>query len=168
MKNLKTIVACTAILAWGCSPAGDLDTEAKFHELCTRTSEAEGIPAVACKVLSDTVERFVQDPNQKRGAYAMAAGQVYYRSNPAGYQAAWRILVDDFQVDPALLDPETRAIVRGRLNDVFEAMWTGAGVEFGGDVRGFRQILDEQMGSPEARAYMDERADHYLRELTGG
>lgn len=168
MKHFKTTLACAAVLAWGCSPAGGLDTEAKFHELCAKTSEAEGIPPIACNVLSDMIDQFVEDPNQRRGAYAMAAGQVFYRSNPAGYQAAWHILVDDFKVDPALLDPDTRAIVRGRLNDVFEAMWIGAGVDYGDDARAFRRLLDEQMLSPEARAFVDERADHYLRQLSGG
>lgn len=167
MNNVKTLLAFAAVLAWGCSPAGGLDTEAKFHELCARTAEAEDVPPIACKVLSDTVEHFVQDANQKRGAYAMAAGRVYYQTNPAGYQAAWRILVDDFGVDPALLDAETRAIVRGRLNDVFAAMWTGAGVDYGGDASAFRRTLGTQLDSDEARAYMEERAEHYMRQLMG-
>lgn len=167
MNLNKTMLAFAAVLAWGCSPAGDLDTEAKFHELCTETSEAEDVPPVVCNVLSDTVEQFVQDANEKRGAYAMAAGRVYYQTNPAGYQAAWRILVDDFGVDPALLDPDSRAIVRGRLNEVFAGMWTGAGVDYGGDVSAFRRTLDAQIDSAEARAFMEERAEHYMRQLMG-
>jgi hypothetical protein len=167
MKPFNTMLAVAAVLAWGCSPAGDLDAEAKFHELCTKTSAAEDMPPIACKVMSETIERFLQDANEKRGAYAMAAGRVYYQTNPAGHEAAWRILVDDFKVDPALLDPDTRAIVRGRLNEVFAGMWTGAGVDYGGDVSAFRGKLTAQLDSEEARAFMGERADHYMRQLMG-
>jgi len=165
MNHSKLGLAFAAILAWGCSPAGDLDAEAKFHELCAKTSEAEDMPPIVCNVMSDTIERFVADANEKRAAYAMAAGRVYYQTNPAGYQATWRILVDDFSVDPALLDSDTRAIVRGRLNDVFAGMWTGAGVDYGGDVSAFRRTLMAQIDSPEARAFMEERANHYMQRL---
>lgn len=164
MNTTRITFACVALLASGCSKA--VDPAESYEAVCTATSAAENVPAVACKVIPDAIEQFVTDSNEKRGAYVIATVQNFYQANTAGWGAAWRTFVDDFGVDEAHFDPKSHAIVRGHLNDVIEAMYKGADIDYGGDRRAFRRGIEKKMSSPEARAFLDKWVKHYMQQMT--
>jgi hypothetical protein len=115
-------------------------------------------------VIPDLIDKFVTDENQRRGAYIVAMANSFYQTNDAGRASTWRVLVDQFGVDEAYFDPETHSMV-GNLNEVIEAMYLSAGVDYGGDRRAFRQDIEAQMASPEAQAYIEERAAYYSQQM---
>jgi hypothetical protein len=140
------------------------DISDTYLEFCKSTTAAEEVPAVACRVIPELIDKFVTDENQRRGAYIVAIANNFYQTNDAGRAATWRVLVDQFGVDEAYFDPETHSM-RGNLNEVIEAMYVSAGVDYGGDRRAFRQDIEAKMASPEAQVYMEERATYYSQQM---
>jgi len=51
------------------------------------------------------------------------------------------------------------------LNEVIEAMYQNADVDYGGDRRAFKQSIEAKMTAPEAQAYMEERIRHYSQQI---
>ena len=160
----RIFLACFLTMAGcggGSSSGGDISDD--YLKFCTSTSAAEDVPAVACKVIPDVIDKFVADENQRRGAYIVAIANNFYQTNDAGRASTWRVLVDEFGVDESYFDPETHSI-RGKLNEVIEAMYQDAGVDYGDDRRAFKQGIEAKMTSPEAQAYMEERIKYYSQQ----
>jgi len=163
ITGFRILLACAALLASGCSRA--VDVEQSYQELCATTANAEEMSELSCRVLSDTIDEFVSDANERRGAYVLTMARVFYQANTAGRQASWQVFTRDFGVAEDFFEPETRKIVGGRFNELLEAMYQGAGIDYGGDRRAFRQRIEEQLTSPEAVAFIDARSEQYMRQL---
>ena len=150
----------------GCGGESDSAGEISdaYLEFCRSTSSAEDVPAVACKVIPDVINKFMTDENQRLGAYVIAIANNFYQTNDAGRASTWRVLVDEFDVNESYFDPQTYSI-RGKLNEVIEAMYQNVGVDYGGDRRAFKQGIEAKMTSPEAQAYMQERLKYYSQQI---
>ncbi|MEJ2523776.1 MAG: hypothetical protein P8080_13055 [Gammaproteobacteria bacterium] len=162
------MLTCAAMLLPACGNTGadSGDAVAGYHAVCAATTKAEGVPEVACKVFPDTIDKFITDENERNAAYVISTAENFYQTNPAGYAAAWRILVDDFGVNESYLDPRTHAIVRGKLNDVIEEMYKSTGVDYGDDRGAFRRSVEAKLNTPEAQAYLNERLQHYMSQMS--
>lgn len=163
ITRFRIILACGALLASGCSRA--VDVEQAYQELCGATANAEDMPAISCRVLSETIDEFVADANERRGAYVLTTARVFYQANEAGRQASWTTFTQDFGVSEDFFEPGTRKIVGGKFNELIEAMYQGAGIDYGGDRRAFSQRIEEQLTTPEAAAFIEARSEHYMRQL---
>lgn len=163
MTGFRIILACGALLASGCSRA--VDVEQAYHELCGATANAEDMPAISCRVLSETIDEYVSDPDERRGAYVITTARVFYQANEAGRQASWTTFTQDFGISEEFFEPGTRKIVGGKFNDLIEAMYQGAGIDYGGDRRAFRQRIEGQLTTPEAVAFIEARSQQYMQQL---
>lgn len=164
--NTLILAACAALVS-GCSgtEAASTDLPQAYDEVCAALSAGPGGGMVACRVIPEVIERFVTDPDQKRGAYVTTLARQYYQAGAEGRAAAWPVFTERFDVDEAYFDPETHRITRGKFSELLEAMYQSLGIDYGGDGKAFRDAIEAQLASPEAKAFMDERAQHYL---TGG
>ncbi|MEZ5557026.1 MAG: hypothetical protein R3E86_00555 [Pseudomonadales bacterium] len=167
-RVLALLGICLA-LGTACSKAGTGDTsvEATFSEVCTTIAGADAYELATCKVIPETIDRFVTDPDQRRGAYALSTARTLYQSHPGSRGELWRLLVDRFGVDESLFDRKTHGIARGQLNEVIEAMYQGAGIDYGGDRRAFQKAIETQLTSPAAQAFIEERSKLYMQTGTG-
>lgn len=163
MTGFRIVLACGALLASGCSRA--VEVKQAYQELCSVTVNAEEMSELSCRVLSDTIDEFVSDANERRGAYVITMARVFYQANSAGQQAGWKIFTRDFGVSEDFFEPETREIVRGQFNELVEAMYQGAGIDYGGDRRAFGKRIEEQLTSAEAVAFIDARTEQYMKQL---
>lgn len=165
MKHLLTtlIIAAGAALISGCSgsEAASADVPQAYDDVCTALSTGNDGADISCRVIPELIEQFITDPDEKRGAYVITLARQYYQADADGWAEAWPVFSARFDVDDAYFDPETHGIARGQFNELLEAMYQRLGIDYGGDRKAFRAAIEEQLGSPEARAFIDERAKHY-------
>lgn len=159
MRNYLTtlLVAGGLTLAAGCSEA-DTDVAAAYMEVCTASSGGDPAMEASCAIIPKTIERFITDPNEQRGAYALITARTFYSAGPEAREASWRVFTDGYGVDEAYFDPESHSIVRGQFNELLEAMYQGVGIDYGGDRKAFRDTLEAQLNSEEARAFIEEQS----------
>jgi len=165
MKHLLTTltIAAAAVLISGCSgsEAASADVPQAYDDVCTALSAGDDGAAISCRVIPELIERFITNPDQKRGAYVITLARHYYQADAEGWAEAWPVFSARFDVDEAYFDPETHGIARGQFNELIEAMYQSLGIDYGGDRRAFRDVIEQKLGSPEARAFIDERTKHY-------
>ena len=145
------------VMAAGCSEA-DTDVAATYMEVCTASSGGDSALEASCAIIPATIEKFITDPNEQRGAYALITARTFYSAGPEAREASWRIFIDRYGVDESYFDPETHRIVGGQFNELLEAMYQGAGIDYGGDRKAFRDTVEAKLNSEEARAFIEEQS----------